>query len=78
MIPMMIGLIGLAILLLGYTLSLFGKVNQDSWKFDILNIIGSLMLVYYTYVADQIFFSILLLIWEIISVVNMIKMAVKK
>ena len=78
MIPMIIGLIGLALLLLIYTLSLFGIVSQDSWTFDVLNFAGALCLVYYTYVAGAIFFSVLLLVWAIMAVINMVKQAVKK
>lgn len=78
MIPMAVGLIGLAILLLIYILSLFGKVSQDSWKFDILNFAGALCLVYYTYVEGAVFFSVLLLVWAMMAVINMVKLAVKK
>ncbi|MCX6707988.1 MAG: hypothetical protein NT001_07720 [Candidatus Woesearchaeota archaeon] len=78
MMPMMIGLMGLAILLLAYALSLFGAISQDSWKFDILNFTGALCLAYYTYVAGAIFFSVLLLVWAMMAVINMVKMVVKK
>ncbi|MBD3313526.1 hypothetical protein GF345_03720 [Candidatus Woesearchaeota archaeon] len=72
-IDMMIGIAGLAALLLAYLLTLFGKMDQESGSFNILNIIGALSLTYYTYVEEVYSFAVLLFAWAVVSVINMMR-----
>jgi len=72
-LEMIIGLVGLAALLLAYLLALFEKLNQDSWSFNILNILGGCSLTYYTLKQEVYSFSVLLFAWAVVSVINMIR-----
>lgn len=76
--PMMLGVAGFALMLLAYIFALFGSLRVDSLVFDITNFVGAMLLVYYTYHVGAYSFSVLLLVWAVIAVVNMIKLAVKK
>lgn len=77
-LPTTIGVLGFAFLLFAYILALFGKLKQDSFGFDSLNIIGALLLFYYTYKENVAVFSALTLAWAMIAVVNMAKLMMKK
>ncbi|MBU0536648.1 MAG: hypothetical protein KKE20_06790 [Nanoarchaeota archaeon] len=72
-LDMIVGLTGLAALLLGYLFALFGKMNQDSWSFNILNILGGLSLTYYTFKEEVYSFSVLLFAWAFVSIINMVR-----
>ncbi len=77
-IPMMLGLAGLLLLFSAYVAVLFGKVETSSRLFNLLNLTGALLLAYYTYEKRVFFFSVLLLAWAAVAVLNMIKRVVKK
>ena len=77
-ITIVLGVAGFALLLLAYVMALFGRLKQDSWTFDILNIVGAILLAYYTYKENAIIFSVLLLAWAFVAVLNMIKLVMKK
>ncbi|MCX8146948.1 MAG: hypothetical protein N3D84_00585 [Candidatus Woesearchaeota archaeon] len=76
--PTMIGVFGFAFLLVAYILALFGKLKLNSLPFDLLNIIGALLLFYYTYKEGALIFSALVLVWAIIAVINMSKLIIRK
>lgn len=73
-----LGIMGLCLLFLAYGLALFGKLDQDSWNFGMLNLTGAMLLVYYTYLEGAFLFSVLLLVWGLFAIINMIKGVVRK
>jgi len=58
-----VGIIGMIFLLTAFALNLFKKVTQDSFIYNIFNIIGAGLLGYYAYALNSIPFLILEIAW---------------
>jgi len=67
-----VGAIGMIFLLTAFALNLFKKVTQDSLIYNIFNIIGAGLLVYYAYALNSILFLILQAIWISFAVYKLI------
>ncbi|MBW3004758.1 hypothetical protein KY310_02915 [Candidatus Woesearchaeota archaeon] len=67
MTPMIMGLIGAFIILLAFFMNQIHKWKSDSVIYDIANIIGSLLLAYYSYDLKAWPFLVLNLIWAGVS-----------
>jgi len=66
--PIILGIIGVAFILVGFLLDEFNTpVNQDSESYQILNIVGSGFLAYYSYILGSIPFIVLNAVWFIAS-----------
>lgn len=67
-----IGVIGMIFLLTAFALNLFKKVTQDSFIYNIFNIIGAGLLAYYAYALKSVPFLILEAIWILFAVYKLI------
>jgi hypothetical protein len=67
-----VGVIGMIFLLTAFALNLFKKVTQDSFIYNIFNIIGAGLLAYYAYALNSIPFLILETIWILFAVYKLI------
>lgn len=67
-----VGAIGMIFLLTAFALNLFKKVTQDSFIYNIFNIIGAGLLAYYAYALNSIPFLILQVIWISFAVYKLI------
>lgn len=67
-----IGIIGMIFLLIAFALNLFKKVTQDSFIYNIFNIIGAGLLAYYAYALNSIPFLVLESIWIFFTVYKLI------
>ena len=65
--PLIIGLVGVALMLTGFSLSLFKMIKVDSKSYIILNIIGPGLATYYAVLVNAIPFVIFEGIWTIVA-----------
>ncbi|MFH1239607.1 MAG: hypothetical protein V1672_00125 [Candidatus Diapherotrites archaeon] len=68
-----IGMVGLGILLLAFALNHGKHKKRFSFTYNGLNLIGSLMLVYYAYTINAIVFIILNITWAFIALYFIVK-----
>lgn len=71
-LAVIVGVIGMIFLLTAFALNLFKKVTQDSFIYNIFNIIGAGLLAYYAYALNSIPFLILEAIWILFAVYKLI------
>jgi len=67
-----VGIIGMIFLLTAFALNLFKKVTQDSFIYNIFNIIGAGLLAYYAYALNSIPFLILEATWISFAIYKLI------
>lgn len=68
----LLGWLGSILLLLGYTLNIFKKINSNSYNFLILNFVGSTCLVVNAFVYKVYPFFVINLFWVIASIIQII------
>lgn len=71
-IVLVIGASGMSLLLIAFVLNLFKKIMQDSIVYNVFNIIGSALLVYYAYILNSIPFIILEAVWALFAFYKLI------
>lgn len=76
--PLIIGLVGVALMLTGFFLNLFKWIKVDSKLYIILNIIGPGLATYYAFLVDAIPFLIFEGVWTIVSVYKFITIFILK
>ena len=76
--PLIIGLVGVALMLTGFFLGLFKLVKVDSKLYIILNIIGPGLATYYAVLVDAIPFVIFEGVWTIVAVYRFVTVVVMK
>ena len=64
---LLIGVIGMALILVAFVGNLFKKITEDFVIYNIINIVGALALAYYAYTLNSLPFLILELIWAIFA-----------
>lgn len=62
-----LGVIGMALILLAFILSQMGEWEDTELRYDLTNLIGSGLMVYYAYTLDSIPFLILNAVWALVS-----------
>jgi len=62
-----IGIIGAGIILVFFLLNQSHKIDRDSLRYDIGNLVGSSFLIYYSWLIEATPFLVLNLIWAISS-----------
>lgn len=70
---LIIGTLGAAIILIAFLLSQFKIWNQDNVWYDLLNFVGSLLLVVYAVLLKSYPFLILNTIWGLVSLKDVVK-----
>jgi len=79
MINLIIGITGMSFILLGFILDeFFKKWNQDTVQYNVLNIIGSLLLIYYAYTLNSWPFLILNVVWFIVAGYKLVRILKKR
>ena len=68
-----IGTVGVTLLLVAYFLQLIKKISSDSKIYALLNIIGSLLSAYSSYLIAFVPFIVLELTWALVSVIALVK-----
>jgi hypothetical protein len=74
----LIGIVGMAIILYAFLLNQTGHWNQTSFKYDLANLIGSLLMVYYAFTLQSYPFLILNGFWAGFSLKDVIKYIINK
>jgi len=70
--PTIIGSIGSAIILILFILNQLNKLKNDNFYYDLFNLVGSLMLMYYAIALNSLPFVILDLVWALFSLKDVI------
>jgi hypothetical protein len=70
--------LGLGCLLLGFLLNTLHKIGRDSFFYHGLNLVGGLILAYYSWCINSTPFIILQLIWASVALWGVIKLLHKK
>ncbi|MEM6643024.1 MAG: hypothetical protein AAF616_08605 [Bacteroidota bacterium] len=68
-----IGWLGAALLLLAFVLNLFKKIQAEDNLYLLLNLAGSLLLLYNAYQNNALPFVVVNLVWVIFSAVRLVK-----
>ena len=76
--PLIIGLVGVALMLTGFFLNFFKFIKVDSSLYIILNIIGPGLATYYAFLVNVIPFLIFEGIWTIFGIYKFVTVIVKK
>jgi glucose uptake protein GlcU len=66
-LPLTLGIIGMALILLGFFMTQSHKWSQDDLKYDLTNFVGSALLVYYGIIGRAWPFVILNGVWGLYS-----------
>lgn len=78
MIKLMFGFAGFGFLIIAYVLTLFGKINQESYVFTMMNIIGAALMAAYAYDVDGWAIIMMPLLWGLVSMIYLIKVTIQK
>lgn len=70
---LIIGVAGAAIVLIAFLLNESGKLNSEDFQYDLLNLIGSILLLIYAFNLNSLPFIIVNLIWGGFSLKDVIK-----
>ena len=70
--PLLIGLVGVALMLTGFFLNLFKWIKVDSKTYILLNIVGPGLATYYAFLIDAIPFMIFEGVWTAVSIYKFI------
>ena len=68
-----IGVIGTSIILLAFILNQFGNWSTDSRSYDLANVIGSGVLLYYAFLLESWPFMVLNGVWLLVSLRDVVK-----
>ena len=69
----LIGIVGASVILVGFLLNQTGKVTAQSWSYDAVNVLGSLLLLIYAYLLGSVPFLILNVVWLLVSAKGVLK-----
>lgn len=69
----LIGWLGAGLLLLGFALNLFQKIGANSTSYLLLNLIGSLLLLYNAYENGAFPFVAVNFVWVVFSAIKLVK-----
>jgi hypothetical protein len=72
-LTLLIGFIGMGLILIAFLMNQMHKWNQDSIKYDLINLIGSGFLCFYSLMINSIPFLVLNLVWFLFSLKDVIK-----
>ena len=73
-----IGTAGMLCLLVAFVLDLFKKLDQDSVRYNLLNVIGAALLTYYAYMLRSVPFAVLEGIWGLFALYKLFVMLTRK
>lgn len=73
-----IGIIGMCLILIGFLLNQTGTLNQEMLSYDLINLIGSILLVAYAINGNAWPFVILNAVWALYSLKDVTKAMVRK
>ncbi|WP_436517386.1 CBU_0592 family membrane protein [Ekhidna sp. To15] len=73
----LIGWLGAGSLLVGFALNLFQKIHADSITYLLLNLIGSLLLLYNAYMNGAFPFVAVNFVWVVFSVFKLVQIRMK-
>jgi hypothetical protein len=72
-IVLLTGVVGSGLVLLAFFMLEFGRWSKESVWYDILNAVGAVMLIWYSYLLDSIPFILLNLAWLLVSVKDLLR-----
>ncbi|MBT6143128.1 hypothetical protein HOH51_01300 [bacterium] len=62
-----LGVIGMLLILVAFTMNQLQKWTHESLAYDLVNFLGSVLLVYYAFVLQSVPFIVLNLVWALVS-----------
>ena len=72
-----LGIIGMTLILVAFVLDEFKKIRTDSVQYNLINIIGSGLLLYYAYTLQSIPFLVLNGIWFLVAGYKIVRIILK-
>jgi energy-converting hydrogenase Eha subunit E len=66
-ITTLIGITGATIILIGFLLNQFGLWSRESLSYDVANVAGSVLLLWYSYLLGSVPFLLLNSVWLLVS-----------
>lgn len=72
-----VGVFGASIILIVFVLNQINKLKNDSFLYDFLNLIGSILLMIYAILLTSYPFLILNLVWALVSLKDVVKYFLK-
>lgn len=70
---LIIGVVGASIILIAFLLNQLNIWRNDTFGYDLANLVGSLVLIYYSMLLDSIPFIILNSVWAFFSLKDVVK-----
>ena len=71
-VSLVIGTLGLLLILAAFALNLFHFLSQRSVSYNLMNIFGSGFLAYYSWFLHSVPFTILQIVWGVLSIFKLI------
>tara|TARA_B100001989_G_scaffold240415_2_gene205459 strand:- start:518 stop:745 length:228 start_codon:yes stop_codon:yes gene_type:complete len=68
-----IGIIGASLILVAFILNQTGEWSKDSFSYDLVNAVGSAVLIYYAYLLTSYPFMVLNGVWFVISFKDLLR-----
>lgn len=73
MIELIIGILGMLCIIIAFILEDFGKIHRGGEVYNILNLVGAILLIYYAFTNDAIVFIILNIFWAVIAIYFLVR-----
>ena len=74
----MVGIIGTALILIGFILNQIGVWKTSSFSYDLINLFGGAVLIYYALLLSSIPFLVLNTVWVVVSLKDVLRSCIKK
>lgn len=68
-----IGILGAGLILIGFLANEFGKLTAESFRYDLINLVGSVLLIWYGVELSAWPFVVLNSIWALVSLRDVVK-----
>ena len=76
---LILGIVGMALILIAFILNETKKtVNTDTIEYNLINAVGSLLLLYYAYSTNSIPFIVLNAVWFLVATLKIVKLITSK
>ncbi len=75
---LMVGIIGTALILIGFILNQIGVWKTSSFSYDLINLFGGAVLIYYALLLSSIPFLVLNTVWVVVSLKDVLRSCIKK
>jgi hypothetical protein len=75
MIELIVGIIGMTLILVGFLLEEFTKFDHSTIRFNLINVVGAGLLIYYAYTLNSWPFIILNAVWLVAALYKLTRIS---